>query len=43
MFYNLDYETESFHSRSVLIFLSILLNAFASALEVRLYSLSLYI
>ena len=35
MFYNLDYKTASFHSRSVLIFLAILLNAFASALEVR--------
>lgn len=35
MFYNLDETTDSFYSRSVLIFLAILLNAFASALEVR--------
>lgn len=34
MFYNLDETTDSFYSRSVLIFLAILLNAFASALEV---------
>lgn len=35
MFYNLDETTDSFYSRSVLIFLAILLNAFASALEAR--------
>lgn len=34
MFYNLDETTNSFYSRSVLSFLAILLNAFASALEV---------
>ncbi|KUJ09554.1 putative ABC transporter [Mollisia scopiformis] len=34
MFYNLDETTDSFYSRSVLIFLAILLNAFASALEI---------
>jgi ATP-binding cassette subfamily G (WHITE) protein 2 (PDR) len=34
MFYNLNETTSSFYSRSVLIFLAILLNAFASALEV---------
>lgn len=34
MFYNLQDDTDSFYSRSVLIFLAILLNAFASALEV---------
>lgn len=35
MFINLKVTTDSFQSRSVLIFLAILLNAFASALEVR--------
>lgn len=41
MFYNLDDTTDSFYSRSVLIFLAILLNAFASALEVRVIALGL--
>lgn len=35
MFYNLSQTTTSFYGRSVCIFLAILLNAFASALEVR--------
>ena len=34
VFYNLDETTNAFHSRGVLIFLSLLLNAFASAMEV---------
>jgi len=34
VFYNLDSTTNSFYSRGVLIFLSLLLNAFASAMEV---------
>ncbi|KAH9210215.1 putative ABC transporter [Leptodontidium sp. 2 PMI_412] len=34
MFYNLSQTTSSFYGRSVLIFLAILLNAFASALEI---------
>ncbi|KAH7400176.1 ABC-2 type transporter-domain-containing protein [Cadophora sp. MPI-SDFR-AT-0126] len=34
MFYNLNPTTSSFYGRSVLIFLAILLNAFASALEI---------
>lgn len=33
-FYNLDETTNSFYSRGVLIFLSLLMNAFASAMEV---------
>jgi hypothetical protein len=40
MFYNLNETTTSFYSRSVLIFLAILLNAFASALEVFLVQIS---
>jgi hypothetical protein len=40
MFYNLNETTSSFYSRSVLIFLAILLNAFASALEVFLVKIS---
>jgi len=40
MFYNLNETTSSFYSRSVLIFLAILLNAFASALEVFLVQIS---
>ncbi|KAK1752619.1 putative multidrug resistance ABC transporter [Echria macrotheca] len=35
-FYDLDETTNSFYSRSVLIFLSLLLNAFASAMEILL-------
>jgi len=34
VFYNLDDSTASFYSRGVLLFFAILLNAFASALEV---------
>ncbi|KAK3312070.1 putative ABC transporter [Apodospora peruviana] len=36
VFYNLDESTNSFYSRSVLIFFAILLNAFASAMEILL-------
>jgi ATP-binding cassette, subfamily G (WHITE), member 2, PDR len=35
VFYNLDETTSSFYSRGVLLFFAILLNAFASAMEVR--------
>jgi ATP-binding cassette subfamily G (WHITE) protein 2 (PDR) len=35
-FYNLDETTNSFYSRGVLIFLSLLLNAFASAMEINI-------
>jgi len=34
VFYNLDETTDSFYSRGVLLFFAILLNAFASAMEV---------
>lgn len=34
LFYNLAQDTESFYKRSVLIFFSLLLNAFGSMLEV---------
>jgi ATP-binding cassette, subfamily G (WHITE), member 2, PDR len=34
VFYNLEDSTVSFYSRGVLLFFAILLNAFASALEV---------